>query len=81
MHDGHQIPKIGTMVHDRQPKNEGNDISVSTCHVKRSPLVMSSVVETSLQRFLHSLRSVGMTTSENKYIVPKMQEYRKSGKR
>ena len=32
--------------------------------------VMSSVVETSLKRFLHSLRSVGMTTSVNMYIVP-----------
>ena len=31
---------------------------------------MSSVVETSLNRFLHSLRSVGMTTSVNMYIVP-----------
>ena len=32
--------------------------------------VMSSVVETSLKRFLHSLRSVGMTTSRKMYIVP-----------
>ena len=32
--------------------------------------VMSSVVETSLKRFLHSLRSVGMTTSGKMYIVP-----------
>ena len=31
---------------------------------------MSSVVETSLKRFLHSLRSVGMTTGVNMYIVP-----------
>ena len=34
-------------------------------------LVMSSEVETSLRRFLHSLRSVGMTTSVNMYIIPK----------
>ena len=32
--------------------------------------VMSSVVETSLKRFLHSLRSVGMTISGKMYIVP-----------
>ncbi len=48
----------------------GNDISVYTCHVERSAPVMSSVVETSLNRFLHSLRSVGMTISVNMYIVP-----------
>ena len=47
-----------------------NDISVYTCHVERSPLVMSSAVETSLKRFLHSLRSVGMTTGVNMYIIP-----------
>ena len=48
----------------------GNDISVYTCHVYRVPPVMSSVVETSLNRFLHSLRSVGMTIGVNMYIVP-----------
>ena len=31
---------------------------------------MSSVVETSLKRFLHSLRSVEMTVGVNMYIVP-----------
>ena len=31
--------------------------------------IMSSAVETSLERFLHSLRSVGMTTSVKMYIV------------
>ena len=31
---------------------------------------MSSAVETSLERFLLSLRSVGMTTSGKMYIVP-----------
>ena len=36
----------------------GNDISVSTCHVERSALVMSSAVETSI------------TISVNMYIVP-----------
>jgi hypothetical protein len=33
-------------------------------------LVMSSVVETSLRRFLYSLRSAGMTTSVIMHIVP-----------
>ena len=32
---------------------------------------MSSTVETSLKRFLHSLRSVEMTVGVNMYIVPK----------
>ena len=31
---------------------------------------MSSAVETSLKRFLHSLRSVEMTVGVNMYIVP-----------
>ena len=39
-------------------EKNGNDISVSTCHVERSPPVMSSVVETSLKRFFNSLRPV-----------------------
>ena len=36
-------------------------------------LVKLSVVEISLNRFLHSLRSVEMTVSVNMYIVPKVK--------